>query len=225
MRRTRVKVCCIASPDEAQMATAAGADLLGLVGPMPSGAGIITLERAAAIARAAPGPARPVLLTSATGAEAILAEATAVGVATVQVVSPIDRAAAESLARADIDYIQVLHVEDAGVLDLLDRYAGLPDAFLLDSGRPAAGELGGTGRVHDWALSRVVVARALRPVYLAGGLTPANVGKALRSVRPHGVDLCTGIRTEGALDAGLLHAFMAAVAESDAAIAGGATTA
>jgi phosphoribosylanthranilate isomerase len=52
-------------------------------------------------------------------------------------------------------------------------------------------------------------------VFLAGGLTPANVGDAIRRVRPFGVDLCNGIRIDGALDPGLLAAFMEAVQQAD----------
>ena len=76
------------------------------------------------------------------------------------------------------------------------------DALLLDSGRPGARvpELGGTGRVHDWSLSASIVQASSVPVFLAGGLTPDNVGQALAQVRPFGLDLCSGVRTAGALD-------------------------
>ena len=92
--------------------------------------------------------------------------------------------------------------------------AGEVDALLLDSGTPDAPvrELGGTGRVHDWAISRRIVEAAPVPVFLAGGLTPDNVAQAIRAVRPFGVDLCTGLRTEGELDERKLDAFMRAVA-------------
>ena len=77
-------------------------------------------------------------------------------------------------------------------------------------------ELGGTGRVHDWALSRRIVAEAPCPVFLAGGLNAGNVADAIRQVRPYGVDLCNGVRTEDALDPAKLGAFMGAVAAADA---------
>jgi phosphoribosylanthranilate isomerase len=72
--------------------------------------------------------------------------------------------------------------------------------------------LGGTGRVHDWSISRRIVEASPVPVFLAGGLTPSNVAEAIRTVRPFGVDLCTGLRTEGRLDGAKLDAFMRAVA-------------
>jgi phosphoribosylanthranilate isomerase len=112
--------------------------------------------------------------------------------------------------------LQVAHVEDASALAFARAAARTADALLLDSGRPAAAvpELGGTGRAHDWKISREIVAATSKPVFLAGGLTPENVAEAIRAVRPHGVDICSGVRTDGALDAAKLSAFMAAVASA-----------
>ncbi|WP_420449399.1 phosphoribosylanthranilate isomerase [Candidatus Palauibacter sp.] len=88
--------------------------------------------------------------------------------------------------------------------------APLVDALLLDSGNPdlPVRQLGGTGRVHDWNHSRTIVERADCPVYLAGGLRPTNVAAALDAVRPFGVDVCSGVRTDGLLDEALLQRFM-----------------
>ncbi len=213
MSRVRIKICCIGSAEEAALAAAAGADLLGLVGPMPSGPGTLSLTEAGAIARAAPPWAQPVLLTSRLRAGEIRAEAAEAGMRIVQVVQHLPVAEAAKLAAADLAYIQVVHVEDAGALDLVPLYAPHADALLLDSGRPAAGELGGTGRVHDWAVSAEIVRRAApRPVLLAGGLGPESVGAAIARVRPFGVDVCSGLRPQGALDPDRLAGFVAAVA-------------
>ena len=96
-------------------------------------------------------------------------------------------------------------------------YAQYVHAFLLDSGRPSAvaPEFGGTGRVHDWEISRAFVEKSPVPVFLAGGLAPTNVGAAIRSVLPYGVDVCTGVRTDGELDRELLRAFVQAVSAAD----------
>ena len=195
------------------MATAAGADLLGLVGPMPSGPGPIDDAAARATAAAAPPWATPVLLTAGESAEEIAGHARRVGVWAVQIVSHVAPEVHLELDRAvpALARIQVIHVEDRGALDLLGRYAPHVSAFLLDSGRPAARELGGTGRVHDWEVSAEFVRRSPRPVFLAGGLTAENVGQAIRRVSPFGLDLCTGVRVGGALDPGRLEAFMEAV--------------
>jgi len=215
--RTRVKICCIASPGEAELAAAAGADLLGLVGPMPSGPGVIDEAATRDIAAGVPPWAAPVLLTACEMADDIAEHAARVGVRTVQVVNHIAPETHARLARSapGLARLQVIHVEDEGALGLIDAYAPHVTAFLLDSGRPSAGELGGTGRVHDWRISAEFARRAPRPVFLAGGLTPDNVGEAIRQVRPAGVDLCTGVRVEGELDPARLSAFMEAVQAAD----------
>lgn len=215
--RTRVKICCIASAGEAALAAAAGADLLGLVGPMPTGPGPISENTAVEIAAAAPPWAAPVLLTARETADDIAGHAARVGVRAVQVVNHVAPETHARLARAapGLARIQVIHVEDRGALELIEAYQPHVTAFLLDSGRPSAGELGGTGRVHDWAVSAEFVRRSARPVFLAGGLTPVNAREAIRAVRPFGVDLCSGIRVGGKLDADRLAAFMEAVRGAD----------
>ncbi|MCL5775948.1 phosphoribosylanthranilate isomerase [Limibaculum sp. FT325] len=210
--RLRLKICCIASPDEARLAARMGADLLGLVGPMPTGPGVIDLASARAIAVAAPPWARPVLLSSEPRTEGIARDAAAAGVDAVQIVRHVEPSEHDRLARLAprLARIQVIHVEDRAALDLIPAYAGRAAAFLLDSGRPGAAELGGTGRVHDWEISAEFVRRSPLPVFLAGGLGPANAAEAVARVRPFGLDICSGVRTDGALDAGKLAAFIAA---------------
>jgi phosphoribosylanthranilate isomerase len=110
--------------------------------------------------------------------------------------------------------VQVIHVTGAGSIDEALAVAPFVDALLLDSGNPnlAVKELGGTGRVHDWGLSRRIRdAVHPLPLFLAGGLRPDNVAAAIDAVQPYGLDLCSGVRTNGRLDAAKLAAFMAAV--------------
>jgi len=219
--RTRIKVCCIADADEAAIAIACGADAIGLVGRMPSGPGPIPDERIAAIATRLPPPVAGFLLTSETTAEAIADHVRRTSVSTVQIVSYLDPRESADLARLlpAVRRVQVIHVEDRRVLDQIDVYANHVHAFLLDSGRPGAAvpEFGGTGRVHDWDVSREFVDHSPHPVFLAGGLTPENVGPAIRRVRPFGVDLCSGVRVAGRLNRERLTAFVAAVQATDRA--------
>ena len=113
--------------------------------------------------------------------------------------------------------VQVIHVEDRGALERIDRYPSHLHAFLQDSGRPGLGvpELGGTGRKHDWRVSADFVRRSPRPVFLAGGLTPDNVAEAVRTVQPFGLDVCSGMRADGRLDPDKLQRFFAAVKAAD----------
>ena len=216
--RTRVKVCCIETPAAAALAIRHGADALGLVGPMPSGTGIIDLGTAARIAGGVPPPIATFLLSSATAPEELLAQCRQVAPTAVQIVDQVDPAAYALLRRElpALRLVQVIHVLGEQTIDEALAVATLVDALLLDSGRPDAPVrlLGGTGQVHDWAISRRIVDDAPVPVFLAGGLTPANVAGAVRAVRPFGVDLCTGLRTDGALDETKLAAFMQAVASA-----------
>lgn len=217
--RTRIKVCCIASTEEARLAIAAGADALGLVGAMPSGPGPIADQTIAEIAAFTPPPVATFLLTSEQTAEAISAHVRRTRPTTVQVVSHIDPAQSARLSELEphVRRVQVIHVEGTDALRLIDAYAAYVHAFLLDSGRPGAAtpELGGTGRAHDWEVSAEFVRRSPRPVFLAGGLTAANVAAAIRQVRPFGLDLCSGLRTDGRLEPVKLAAFVRAARRAD----------
>lgn len=217
--RTRLKICCMASLEEAQLAIRAGADAVGFVGPMPSGPRSLDDRAIAGLAALIPPPIATFLLTSEVTAAGIAQHVARTRPSTIQIVSYIGRAEAAKLAELlpGTRRVQVIHVEDARALSLIDEYAPHVHAFLLDSGRPslAVPEYGGTGRVHDWDVSAEFVRRSPLPVFLAGGLTPANVGEAIRRVQPFGVDLCSGVRTEGRLDPGKLTAFVQAVRRED----------
>lgn len=217
--RTRLKVCCVMAQAEAAMAVAAGADAVGLVGRMPSGPGVIDDALIADVAASVPPPVATFLLTSETEAEAIAEHVARTVPTAVQIVSHVDPSVLQDLrpriGRTRI--VQVIHVEDDAAVRLAADYARFADALLLDSGRPkaAVAELGGTGRVHDWALSRRIVEAVERPVFLAGGLNPGNVAEAIALVRPFGIDLCSGVRSDGRLDPVKLAALTAAIREAD----------
>lgn len=212
----KVKICCISSPAEAQMAIRAGASALGLVAEMPSGPGVISDEMIRAIARSVPPPVATFLLTSRTEATGIAAHQQATGANTVQIVDALTAGSYAELRTAlpGIALVQVVHVIDEASIDEALAIAPQVDALLLDSGNPnlAVKELGGTGRVHNWAISRRIVEQSGVPVFLAGGLRPDNVQAAVEAVQPWGLDLCSGVRTEGRLDEQKLAAFFAALA-------------
>lgn len=220
---TVLKVCCIASIEEARQAVAAGAEALGLVSSMPSGPGVIDDDRVAEIARAARDfdrPPRTFLLTPRVTASAIAAQHARARTTTLQLVDHVPPAELRALRAAcpGVELVQVIHVVGEASVREAVAVAPLVDALLLDSGNPslAVKELGGTGRTHDWQLSRAIVRAAAVPVFLAGGLREHNVAAAVGRVRPHGVDLCTGVRTEGRLDATKLAAFVAALRAASA---------
>jgi phosphoribosylanthranilate isomerase len=215
MAKPRVKICCIMSVAEARLAVSAGAAALGLVGQMPSGPGVVDDALIAEIATSVPPPVATFLLTSETRADSIVDHVGRCRTNTVQLVDRVEEGAHAAIrcALPQVKIVQVLHVADADVVDEARALAGAVDAFLLDSGNPklAVKELGGTGRVHDWDLSRRIVEAVDRPVFLAGGLRADNVSEAIARVKPFGVDLCSSVRSEGRLDAAKLASFFAAV--------------
>lgn len=212
MTRTRLKVCCIQDVAEAELAVRLGADCLGLVGEMPSGPGPIPDQRIADIARSLPPAVSSFFLTSRTEPDDVVDHVQAVRPTVVQLVAavPSETYAALRSRCPWVRIVQVVHVQDDASLAQAARVSGSVDAVLLDSGRPAADvpELGGTGRTHDWALSKRIVRDLPVPVFLAGGLRPSNVRRAIAEVAPYGVDLCSGVRTAGTLDPAKLQAFV-----------------
>lgn len=213
----RVKICCIASVDEARLAAAHGAAALGLVSAMPSGPGVIADARIAEIAAAMRvEPQDTFLLTAHVSAEAIAAQHAAAGTTTLQLVDHVPHAELQRLRGLcrGVELVQVIHVSGPTSVDEAVAVAPFVDALLLDSGNPALAvkELGGTGRTHDWATSRRIRDAVFPlPLWLAGGLRVHNVAEAIAAVRPYGLDLCTGVRSQGRLDAAKLAAFMQAV--------------
>jgi len=210
-----VKICCIADLDEARLAIGAGASAIGLVSAMPSGPGPIEEAEIASIAAAVPRPTETFLLTALTDAEAVAAQHRRCGTTAVQLVDALEEAELRRLRRLlpGIRLVQVIHVAGPESVDEAREAAPLVDTILLDSGNPrlAVKELGGTGRVHDWATSRRICASVGVPVLLAGGLHPGNAREAFDRVQPAGLDVCSGLRPNGRLDAGKLQAFFHAL--------------
>jgi phosphoribosylanthranilate isomerase len=203
------------SIEEARTAVAFGASAVGLVGRMPSGPGPIEDALIASIAATVPPGVASFLLTSETEPDEVVSHVRRAGTNTVQLVdrvAPVTYAALRQALPA-VKLVQVVHVVNEESVAEAVACAPHVDGILLDSGSFAGAvkELGGTGRVHDWALSRRIVEAVERPVFLAGGLRAENVAEAIRRVRPFGVDLCSGVRTDGKLDRAKLEAFMEAV--------------
>ena len=216
---TRFKICCMASTEEAALAIAVGADAVGLVSAMPSGPGPIPDDLIPHIAAAVPAPVATFLLASRTMAADIIPQARASHCNTLQFVDHVHAEEWPALREAlpNLRLVQVIHVTGESAIDDAVDAAGRADLILLDSGNPrlAVKELGGTGRRHDWAISRRIALEVQErrgvPVFLAGGLNPENVAEAIATVRPFGVDVCSSVRTADGLDPEKVEAFAAAV--------------
>lgn len=212
---TRVKICCIASIEEARMAIDFGASAIGLVGEMPSGPGVIGNKRIIEIARNVPPPVSTFLLTSRTQSSEIVEHYRQTQTAVIQIVDQVDTQVYKYLKQeiGHIKLVQVVHVLNERSLDEAEEVSKYVDAVLLDSGNPflEVKQLGGTGRTHNWEISRRIVENLDIPVFLAGGLNSTNIQEAIETVQPFGVDLCSGVRTRGRLDPFKLEKFFLAL--------------
>jgi phosphoribosylanthranilate isomerase len=215
--KPRIKVCCIASIDEARLAIEQGASAVGLVSAMPSGPGPIPEELIAEIAATIPPGVSSFLLTCQQDVGAIVDQQKRLRVNTIQICDRLPPRSYKRLRGAlpGVSLVQVVHVTGQESVEEATAIAPEVDAVLLDSGNQSLPikELGGTGRTHDWSLSRAIREAIDVPLFLAGGLKPENVAAAIREVQPFGIDVCSGLRTERKLDPQKLAAFFKAALE------------
>ncbi len=221
---TRIKICCMQSAAEVALAARHGASAVGFVSAMPSGFGPIPEALIGELIRRVPAGVASFLLTSRRGPGDISDQLRRLRPATVQIVDrpePGCRAALRA-EHPGTAIVQVVHVTGPAALEEARAVAAEVDAILLDSGDPGlpVKELGGTGRTHDWRTSARIREAVPVPLWLAGGLTAENVASAIAAVGPFGVDVCTGVRTDGRLDEAKLARFVEAVGRTEAEIAG-----
>ena len=194
------------------MAIAAGASAIGLVARMPSGPGPIADDLIRQIALIVPPPVATFMLTSETTVKAIVKHHQRTLTNTIQIVDALSEGTYQQLKEAlpGVKIVQVIHVIDDNSVEEAIGISHMVDAILLDSGNPKLKikELGGTGRVHNWQLSRQITDQSTCPVFLAGGLNPDNVRQAIEEVHPFSVDVCSGVRTDGHLDRKKLELFI-----------------
>ena len=217
-KRPRVKICCIGNVEEAKLAIRYGASALGLVSDMPSGPGVISEGSIAQVASMVPPAVSSFLLTSKPDTLAIIAQQRRLGVSTIQICDRLQSGTYDDLRQAlpGIALVQVIHVKDSESIADAVSIAPHVHGLLLDSGNQSLEikELGGTGRIHNWEISRRIRESVAVPVFLAGGLTADNVIAAIQQVEPFGVDVCTGVRTQGKLDEDKLSKFFDRVCTS-----------
>lgn len=215
--KPRVKICCIASIEEAWMAIEHGASALGLVSAMPSGPGPIPEALIAEIAATIPPAIGSFLLTSKQDVDSIIDQQRRLRVNTIQICDRIEQGSHQDLRKAlpGVSLVQVIHVTGPEAVAEAIAASRFVDAILLDSGNQSlrVKELGGTGRTHDWTLSKQIRASVDVPLFLAGGLNRENVAEAIAQVGPFGVDVCSGVRTQAKLDPSKLQSFFASVSE------------
>ncbi|WP_435099809.1 phosphoribosylanthranilate isomerase [Halarchaeum sp. P4] len=194
MSATRVKVCGLTNRKDVDAAVEAGADALGFIVDVPVDTPReITPERAADLVASVPPFVSTVLVTMPETARDVEALLSQIEPDAVQIHNDLDAAAVERLADGtDVDLVKVVDADDA---ETAHAYDVVVDALLVDS--TDASGAGGTGRTHDWTVTRGLAAELDSPVVLAGGLTPENVADAVRTVEPYAVDVASGVEATG----------------------------
>jgi phosphoribosylanthranilate isomerase len=209
----KIKICCISSIEEVELAIKYGASAIGLVSEMPSGPGVISEELIEEISAAVPSTIESFLLTSKTNSDSIIVQHNKCKTTTLQIVDSVNTDVYDKLREELplIKLVQVIHVAGEESITEAVAVSSLVDALLLDSGnlKSAVKELGGTGRTHDWTISRKIRDAVSVPIYLAGGINVKNVLDAIKEVEPFGIDLCSGVREGGKLNEKLLGEFFA----------------
>lgn len=208
----RVKVCGFRRAQDVILASKAGVDAIGiLVGRRHRSEDFLELEEARELVRVCPPLVTPVLVTHYDEADSIVDLMRALGVATVQIHSECGSTTLGRVRKQlpDVRLIRAVHATGPNVIEEVRGLSEFVDAFVVDSINVEEDRVGGTGRTHDWMLSKRIVALTPVPVILAGGLDSTNVTKAVQTVRPYGVDANTRLRdTTGNKSADKVAAFV-----------------
>lgn len=193
----RVKICGNRTIEEAKMAVEAGADAVGfLVGIRHDSDDSLAPETARDIVKHIPPFISTVVVTHLVTAKEVVDLCDRILPTTVQLHDDIvPRQIAEiRMVRPHLKLIKAIHVVGDQAMNEAKTFSPYVDAILLDS--RTNDRIGGTGRIHDWDISERIVAADLKPVILAGGLTPNNISEAIAKVKPYGVDVHSGVEDE-----------------------------
>ena len=191
----KVKICGIKKHEDAELAVLSGADAVGLlVGQVHTSNDFIDKDIARAIVESLPPFCSSVLVTHLTECDEICELAEYIGVSTIQLHGGSSPAQAKEIKQR-LPYIKTyksIHVTGPESVDNALAYRGVVDGILLDTVNVTTGQVGGTGKTHDWSISSQIVRALDIPVIMAGGLNPENVKDAVAQVQPHGVDVNSG---------------------------------
>jgi phosphoribosylanthranilate isomerase len=192
----RVKICGVTSPDDAILCAKAGADAVGMLVEVKTSPRSIAPDKAGEIVKALPPFVTPVIVMMPENHEDAINAAKKCRPGAIQLHGDEPPEMLERIKDAlpGIRIIKAIHVGEGEEAEKCKKYESIADAILLDTASPLKG---GTGITHDWSVSRNIASMLKIPVLLAGGLTPENVGEAVRGVRPYGVDVSSGVEMKG----------------------------
>ena len=193
-----VKICGVRRQEDALLAAELGADAIGLlVGQKHTSPDFIFTTVAKDIARALPPSVEAVLVTHVEDLDELERLLQQSEIRTIQLHSEIAPSSVERL-RGRLPHLKIfksINIISADSVAYPEAFEKLVGGFVLDSINVATGQLGGTGKTHDWSVSRQIVMRYLEiPIILAGGLNSENVRSAIEYVHPFGVDVNSGTK-------------------------------
>lgn len=191
---TLVKICGIRSIEDALAAAAAGADILGFHVGLIGARAPLEAESVAKIIAKLPAGVSSVMVTSITEPNELIKLARATGAKILQLYGDATPETILKVKKAlPVQVWKVLNVSNEGSIAEARKYEGSADAIALDTLNKETGVRGGTGKTHDWNISRKIVESISIPVILAGGLNPENVAEAIKIVQSYGVDVNSGV--------------------------------
>ena len=208
-----VKICGIRRHEDALIAAELGADAIGLlVGQRHNSPDFISAAVAREISRTLPPSVEAVLVTQITEVDEIERLLRQSGITAVQLHSEITADSVANLRTRfpDLKVFKSVHVISAESVRYPEGFSKVVDGFVLDTINVATDQVGGTGKTHDWSISRKIVERFPDiPIILAGGLNSKNVRSAIESVHPFGVDVNSGTKgSDGFKDARKMREFI-----------------
>ena len=217
----RVKICGIRSETDLAAALSASPDAIGfLVGQVHPSPDFILACTARRLARSLPPFVQPWLVTHFSRPEEILDLADAAAISNIQLhgeTTPEEVSAIRDALPPCAKLVRAVHPEPQDSFFEYADYAPFIDAFLIDTLNPKTGQVGGTGLVGNWTRAARFVQESPVSVILAGGLTPANVARAIERVHPYAVDVNTGVKapSDRSESAALCRAFVKAARLAD----------
>lgn len=195
----KVKICANKSIADAKMCLDAGADIIGiLVGQEHSSSDFVSKFTAKKITDFVNKRCEVSLVTHLTKADDIISLTKFIGNDIIQLHSDIEEDELERIALAlpDIKLVRLIHISSDGEICTDYRKMEYADFYLLDSFNLKTNQVGGTGLTHDWNKSGKLIKSLDKPTFLAGGLNPDNVKKAISLAEPYGVDVNSGCKND-----------------------------
>ncbi len=191
----KVKICGITNMNDALLAAEYGADFLGFIVDIEKSEDSLSRSVARDLIMQVPLEITPVMVTYLNKASDVVELARFVKPMAIQFHADITVGEIGKIRKAlpKMKIIKAVHVTGEKAIDEAKKFEDYADYILLDS--KSKGKIGGTGKTHNWNISRKIVEKCKKPVILAGGLNPENVLDAVRIVKPFGVDVNSGVKS------------------------------